>query len=122
MGGQRGEVGRRRRGQVVEAAVGIIAECGLQELSLSAIEQRAGMSRGQLTYYFPAKEDILLAVFDRLLEMMHQGAAGEAGRNGAPPCPLPAGGWERVRQFLRFMLLTPPEVPGFASRQYTLLS
>ena len=30
------------------------------------------MSRGQLTYYFPAKEDILLAVFDRLLQLMHE--------------------------------------------------
>ncbi len=61
------DVGRIRREQIVEAAVAIIAEQGIQNLSLSEIEKRAGMSRGQLTYYFPSKEDILLAVFDRPL-------------------------------------------------------
>src|SRR5256885_9515906 len=119
MGGQRGEVGRRRRGQVVEAAVGIIAECGLQELSLSAIEQRADMSRGQLTYYFPAKEDILLAVFDRLLDMMHQRAHGDGK---CPPCAMTGPAWDRLRHFLSFILLTPPEVPEFHALQYTFLS
>src|ERR1700758_2070858 len=61
-----------RKEQIVEAAVAVIAEQGIQNLSLSEIEKKAGMSRGQLTYYFPAKEDILLAVFDRLLELMYQ--------------------------------------------------
>src|SRR5262249_48393748 len=42
-----------RRAQVVEAAVAVIAGQGLQNLSLSEIEAKAGMSRGQLTYYFP---------------------------------------------------------------------
>src|SRR3954452_7549727 len=104
MGGQRGEVGRRRRGQVVEAAVSIIAEQGLQHLSLSAIEERAGMSRGQLTYYFPAKEDILLAVFDHMIQTMRQ--RHESG--GAPGCPASLEGWERIRAFLSFMVLQPP--------------
>ena len=56
----------------MEAAVGIIVRQGLPNLSLSKIEQAAGMKRGQLTYYFPTKEDILLAVFDRLLLLMYQ--------------------------------------------------
>ena len=66
----RSEVGKLRRGQIVEAAVAVIAEQGLQHLSLSEIETRAGMSRGQLMYYFPTKEDILLAAFDRLIRML----------------------------------------------------
>ena len=115
------EVGVRRRAQVIDAAVAIIAAQGLQNLSLSAIEQRAGMSRGQLTYYFPAKEDILLAVFDRLLEMIHQRVQGGEG-NGRPGCGGPGTGWQGLQAFLRFMLLTPPEVPEFHSLQYTFLS
>jgi AcrR family transcriptional regulator len=121
MGKRRGEVRVRRRAQVIDAAVAIIAEQGLQHLSLSAIEQRAGMSRGQLTYYFPAKEDILLAVFDRLLEMLHQRVQGGEG-NGQPGCGGPGTGWQGLQAFLRFMLLTPPEVPEFHSLQYTFLS
>src|SRR4029077_7742602 len=119
MKGPRAEVGKVRREQIIEAATSIIAEEGLQHLSLSAIEQRAGMSRGQLTYYFPAKEDILLAVFDRLLEMMRQRV-----RSGHGPCdgkPLPFG-WERAQMFLRLFLLTPPKAPEFDSLHHTFLS
>jgi AcrR family transcriptional regulator len=118
MGRTRGQVGLRRREQVVEAAVAVIAEEGLQNLSLSAIETKAGMSRGQLTYYFPTKEDILLAVFDRLIAMMHEGEKAGEGSG----CPLHPAGWERLCSFLTCFLLQPPEAPEFHALQYTFLS
>src|SRR5947209_17604438 len=96
------DVGRIRREQIVEAAVAIIAECGLQNLSLSAIEERAGMSRGQLTYYFKAKEDILLAVFDRLLQLMYQRIGTPGGETGQTACD--ASAWEWVQHLLRKLL------------------
>src|SRR5438270_11535626 len=102
MKSQRINIASIRREQIVEAAVSIIAEQGLQNLSLSEIEKKAGMSRGQLTYYFPAKEDILLAVFDRLIRMMHErhGAGHEA--DGAAHCAAAETepGWGRVEFFL----------------------
>ena len=107
------DVGSIRREQIVQAAVSIIAEQGLQNLSLSEIEKKAGMSRGQLTYYYPTKEDILLAVFDRLIEMMHKRAGGS----------LPAEpGWERMELLLRKILGEPPAFPQFGALQYTFLS
>jgi AcrR family transcriptional regulator len=45
MTNQRSDVATRRRDQIVEAAVAIIAEQGLQNLSLSEIEKKAGMGR-----------------------------------------------------------------------------
>ncbi|MFO0844649.1 MAG: TetR/AcrR family transcriptional regulator [Gemmataceae bacterium] len=120
MGRRRGDVGKRRREEIVEAAVAIIAEEGLPRLSLSSIEARAGMSRGQLTYYFPAKEDILVAVFDRMIATMHR-RTGDG--QGPPGCAL-AGtqGWEHVQAFLAFMILHPPDVPEFHQLQVTFLS
>ncbi|HEV3385996.1 MAG TPA: TetR/AcrR family transcriptional regulator [Gemmata sp.] len=64
------EVARRRRDEVMDAAEAIIAGQGIDQLSLARIEERAGMSRGQLTYYFPTKESILLAVHERMLRRM----------------------------------------------------
>jgi len=119
MARRRGEVGKRRREQIVEAAVAIIAEEGLQELSLSAIEKRAGMSRGQLTYYFHTKEDILLAVFDHMIDMMRKSAPAEKGCQGRGLHPA---GWERLRAFLGLFLLDPPDVRVFHALQYTFLS
>src|SRR4051812_29843584 len=102
MSNRRADIGKLRREQIVEAAVAIITAEGLDHLSLSAIEQKAGMSRGQLTYYFPAKEDILLAVFDRLLSMLHRRAHAQG--EGPGPCERAGMGWERLRQFLGFIL------------------
>ncbi len=106
-----------RREQIVEAAAAIITEQGIQNLSLSEIEKKAGMSRGQLTYYFRTKEDILLAVFDRLVALMHD-------RVGEPVCPAgqEVGAWEWIQHLLRKILITPPMHPQFGCLQYTFLS
>jgi len=115
----RSDIASLRREQIVEAATAIITEQGIQNLSLSEIEQRAGMSRGQLTYYFPAKEDILLAVFDRLLGLLRQRANGEGCAAGDAPADH---GWERMQFFLTRLVLQPPEAREFHSLQYTFLS
>jgi len=107
-----------RRRQVVEAAVAVIAERGVQGLSLSAVERRAGMSRGQLTYYFPAKEDILLAVFDRLLTLTYERIGPPAGR----PSMDQAGAWEIIRHLLATVPEQPAASPEFHCLQYTFLS
>jgi len=106
-----------RREQVIEAAASIIAEQGIQNLSLSEIENKTGMSRGQLTYYFRAKEDILLAVFDRLVERIHQRIGTPEGQ----PCDQ-AGGWEWVQHLMHKLLVQPPAIPEFGCLQYTFLS
>src|SRR5690242_6399099 len=94
-----------RRQQIVEAAVEAIADRGLDHLSLAEIEQRAGMTRGQLTYYFKTKEDILLAVFDRLLERMCQRAG-----TGNPSQWRP--GWDvMVRTIVEAILEQPAPHP-----------
>src|SRR5438445_1104567 len=106
-----------RREQIIEAAVAVIAEQGLQNLSLSEIEKKAGMSRGQLTYYFPAKEDILLAVFDRLLQLMYERIGTPDGQQCSE-----AGGVDWVRHLLQKLLAQPPVSPEFDVLQYTFLS
>ena len=63
---------------------------------LSAIENRAKMSRGQLTYYFRKMEHIQLAVFDHLLEAMRKDA-----QSGKPPdghvCGVGCHGFNFIR-------------------------
>ena len=113
------DIGSIRREQIVHAAIAVIAEQGIQNLSLSEIEAKAGMSRGQLTYYFPTKEDILLGVFDRLIEMMHERARANGIGDGCAPDEK---GWERLSHFLTMFLLNWPDFSEFNSLQYTFLS
>jgi AcrR family transcriptional regulator len=54
------EDGRRSRERVLEAALGLIIEAGIDRVRLAEIARRAGMSSGQVMYYFTSKEHILL--------------------------------------------------------------
>ncbi len=109
-----------RRQQIVQAASDIIAEQGLQKLSLSEIEKKVQMSRGQLTYYFPTKEDILLAVFDHMIEMFrrHQPTDG----NGAKLTKDDSFFLGKFDHVLQMVLEQPPRYPTFHSLQHTFLA
>ncbi len=110
-------IAQLRREQVVDAAVAIIAEQGIQNLSLSEIEKRVEMSRGQLTYYFHTKEDILLAVFDRLIRLLCQRHGDTDGH------PYGQMRWlDLIRHLLGVVTQHPPEEPAFPALQYTFLS
>src|SRR5262245_50839144 len=108
-----------RREQIIEAALAVLAEQGLPKMSLSAIEKKAGMSRGQLTYYFRTREDILLAVFDRVLLMMYQRVG--VPDNGPPPGCVP-GGRAMAMHLVERMLTTGSVSPAFSGLQYTFLA
>ncbi|MCZ2344222.1 MAG: TetR/AcrR family transcriptional regulator [Bacteroidales bacterium] len=90
------EIARKRREEILSAAEAIIASEGLPRLSLGQIEKRARMSRGQLTYYFPTKEAILLAVFDRMLARMIATKIAAAEQAGAPR-PGSGSAWDCLR-------------------------
>jgi AcrR family transcriptional regulator len=120
MSATRVDVGSIRREQIVDAAIAVIAEQGIQHLSLSEIEKKTGMARGQLTYYYKTKEDILLAVFDRLIQLMHQRATASNCPNN-PLHTMPPG-WERACALLSMVVLQPPMMPAFYPLQYTFLS
>jgi AcrR family transcriptional regulator len=110
-------IGSIRREQIVDAAVAVIAEQGIQHLSLSEIEKKVGMSRGQLTYYFKTKEDIFLAIFDRLLLLMCQ-QHGEGSEH-----PFATMDWlDIVQHLLEMVLQDPSPHPEFHALQYSFLS
>lgn len=110
-----------RKEQIVDAAVCVISQQGLQNFSLSEIEKKARMSRGQLTYYFPAKEDILLAVFDRFLFLMQLNFQVQDKKTGKPSTDK-LQGLDRICRVIENVLARPVEGDGFHALQYTFLS
>jgi AcrR family transcriptional regulator len=52
--------GAEREAAVVTAAAELIAEQGLTELRVADVAERAGMSVGHVTYYFPSKTELLV--------------------------------------------------------------
>jgi len=111
---ERVDVGAIRRAQIVDAACRVIQHKGIQGASLSEIEQEAGISRGVLTYHFPTKESILLAVFDETMTRIK--AVGDADMATA------ASGWERLERGLDFMINRKPANDEVDSLNYTFLA
>jgi TetR/AcrR family transcriptional regulator, transcriptional repressor for nem operon len=56
------ERGRRTRRRIVDAALGAVAERGVQGTSLDEVGARAGTSKSQLYHYFYDRDDLLRAV------------------------------------------------------------
>ena len=65
--GGRSFIEAARRAQVVSAATEVIAELGYPSASLARIAERAGTSKGVVTYHFENKEDLVRAVYTEVL-------------------------------------------------------
>ncbi|WP_329413934.1 TetR family transcriptional regulator [Streptomyces sp. NBC_00704] len=52
------------REDVLAAAMGMIAERGLEKLTMAALGRRVGMSSGHLLYYFHSKDELLLRTLE----------------------------------------------------------
>lgn len=53
-----------RRGEIVRAAVEVIAERGYRGAALSTVAERVGLTQQGLLHYFPTKEALLVAVLE----------------------------------------------------------
>jgi len=61
------EAAKGTRAQIIEAAADIVAEQGLDSVSSRLAAQKAGISLGLISYYFPSVTDLALAGLNRLL-------------------------------------------------------
>jgi AcrR family transcriptional regulator len=55
-----------RREQIVEAALGLVAEYGLRRLSIAALARRVGLVPSGIYRHYKSKDEILAAVLDLL--------------------------------------------------------
>jgi TetR/AcrR family transcriptional regulator, fatty acid metabolism regulator protein len=63
---------RKRRDQLVECAIDAIVEVGYPHASVAEVARRAGVSKGVVTYHFPAKDDLIQAVITDVIAEMAQ--------------------------------------------------
>lgn len=59
-----------RREEIVTAALQLILKTGYNQVTLADIAEQVGVSKGLISYYFPRKEDVFLAVLDRIVGRM----------------------------------------------------
>ncbi|WP_432007332.1 TetR/AcrR family transcriptional regulator [Streptomyces parvus] len=57
-----------RRAQIVEAAAAVVAEVGYAQTSFTRIAEKAGISKGVITYHFSGKDEILRLVVTQFFD------------------------------------------------------
>jgi AcrR family transcriptional regulator len=75
------------RAEILDAAEAVIAEHGAGHLTLDAVAEHAGISKGGLLYNFPSKEALLKALLARLLERCNSDRCEARARELAPEDP-----------------------------------
>ena len=99
------EEGQRSRDRVLQAAFDLIIEVGIDRVRLAEVARRAGMSSGQVMYYFTSKEHILL---ETLAWQEHQ----DLLRRRATLTEVP-GAWQKLEQFIGLYLPADPADPSW---------
>ena len=99
------EQGRRTRDRVLEVSVELISEVGIDQTRLAEIARRAGMSSGQVMYYFTSKEHILL---EALAWREH-----EDNEHARALLRKIDGAWRRLGRFIGLYLPTTPVNPAW---------
>lgn len=72
------------RRALLEAAVALAEEQGLGGITVQAVADRAGVTKGGLFHHFASKQALIDAVFDFMLEQMDEALDRLMGEDGAP--------------------------------------
>ena len=62
----RQDVSEERRNQILEAAEEVFTAKGLDKSRMEDIAERTGLSKGTLYLYFKSKDNLIIAIFDRI--------------------------------------------------------
>ena len=97
------EDGQRSRDRVLQAAVELITEAGIDQVRVAELARRASMSSGQVMYYFTSKEHILLETlaWQDNQDLIRTRAAVARAK----------GAWRQLERFIALYLPTGPADP-----------
>ncbi|GGK97181.1 TetR family transcriptional regulator [Sphaerisporangium melleum] len=72
-----------RRRALADAAIDLLAACGVHGLTHRAVEKAAGLPPGTASNYFRSREALLVAAAERIVELHHADMDRAAGRHQA---------------------------------------
>ncbi|WP_217145156.1 TetR/AcrR family transcriptional regulator [Streptomyces sp. AC627_RSS907] len=77
--------GDLREQALLDAAEELLEQTSLENLTVEAIAQKAGISRGSLYFYFGSKHEVLAALVERTMRTIRTHADATAREDSAPP-------------------------------------
>jgi AcrR family transcriptional regulator len=76
---RRGEEKERRRAEILDAAEALYSHAGWDAVTMDQVARRARLSRALVYVYFRDKEELLFAIGERAMTLLHQRFAAAAG-------------------------------------------
>jgi AcrR family transcriptional regulator len=64
----RPDVSDERKSQIINAAEGVFTKKGFDEARMDDIAEETGLSKGTLYLYFKSKDDLIIAILDRMFQ------------------------------------------------------
>jgi AcrR family transcriptional regulator len=95
-------------GRILECALGLFARHGYDRTSVAMIAEAAGVSHGLVYHYFPSKDELLRAIFERsMADVRESFAVAASGRDARGKIEaLLRGSGEILRRNLDFWRLS----------------
>src|SRR5437764_12128308 len=77
-----------RRQAIVDTSARLFARQGYHATGITELCAANDLRKGALYHYIGSKEELLVAIHDRVMNEVMAGAERGAGAGGAPPAPL----------------------------------
>jgi AcrR family transcriptional regulator len=94
--------------RVLEAAIGLADEAGIESLTMRKLAQRLGVEAMTLYYYFAKKDDILTAIVDLVVREIDLPSAGPDWRSAIRETAISAHDVLVRHPWAASLILTPP--------------
>lgn len=91
-----------RRSQLIECAIEVIAEVGVEKASFVGIAQRAGISRGVISYHFGSRADLLDSIVAEVYRLGDKAVSGSVVNAESPRAALAAFITESVKFYTAY--------------------
>ncbi len=95
--------------QVLEAGTALLHQEGLKALTQPRIASAAGISQSHLTYYFPTRNDLLLAIAEHSVEQALAQPLGEVGGDPVKSLAAAIGYLPRIRMLAGLVMAADQE-------------
>ncbi|MFC2064014.1 TetR/AcrR family transcriptional regulator [Chloroflexota bacterium] len=103
----RQNVSAERTNQILVAAEEVFTAKGLDKSRMEDIAQRTGLSKGTLYLYFKSKEDLIIAIFDRIFGGLFQQDKSQTTRQVSAVEAIRAFTDEAIKDYLRVLFMFP---------------
>lgn len=103
----RPDVSDERKNQILNAAEGIFTQKGLDEARMDDIADKTGLSKGTLYFYFKSKDDLIIAILDRIFKSVFKQLDARKNVNLSATDAINQFTEEAIRDYKKMLHLMP---------------